>query len=239
MRRHRLYLNHVLADLASLDLENQAQHYLKTVLRIKDQEEVIVFNGDGNQYLATVQLTKKTAGLHHIRWLEKQAAATHTVHLLQAIARGDHMDFAIQKATELGVAAITPLLTARTQGHDIKKWQQRWQHWQKVSISACEQSGRAYLPTLNAITHYDDAITTLTADIKLLCKPHSPPIKTLQQARSILICVGPEGGLTEDEIKHALNNNFHGLALGDFVLRTETAATSAITLVNYLATINT
>lgn len=238
MRRHRLYLNQALADQASLDLENHTQHYLKSVLRVRDNQEVIVFNGDGNQYSANVQLTNKTAALQNIRWLDKQIATPYKIHLLQAIARGDHMDYAIQKATELGVTAITPLLTARTQGHDMKKWQQRWEHWQKVCISACEQSGRAYLPTLNAIAHYEEAINTLTADSKLLCQPHPTPLTSLQQAQSILICVGPEGGLTDEEINKALANNFQALALGDYVLRTETAATSAITLVNYLASIN-
>lgn len=233
--KHRIYIDQPLTTNTDVILNKETLHYLQNVLRLKTKQTVIVFNGDGNEYRANLVLTKKSAELVQIEHLEKQVHDQTPIHLIQAIARGDHMDFAIQKATELGVTEITPVITERTQGHQAKKWQQRWQHWQKVSISACEQSGRAYLPQLNPVIEFNQAIKTVEAEIKFICEYNPNSTFEIQKPNNIAICIGPEGGFTTEELTIASEAGFETMHLGDYILRTETAATSALTLLNYLA----
>lgn len=233
MRNHRVYIKEALSTDITVPLDKDALHYVGTVLRLKNNTRVTIFNGDGHEYLAELNITKRSGELKILELSRTATKNPHSVHLLQAIARGDHMDYAIQKATELNVDEITPILTERTQGHDAKRLEKRFQHWQNIIIHACEQSGRCWLPRLNPVTSYADAIEQTKSDIKLICHFGETQLPCLKSASSIAALIGPEGGLTEDEVTTALSAEFNAVSLGANVLRTETAASSIVTLIQY------
>ena len=234
MRKHRIYLEHDLQSGKQITLPSENKHYITTVLRLKNGDQVYAFNGDGKEYSGTLIISKKSASLELIEQSDEQSESKTQLHLLQGIARGDHMDFALQKATELGVNLITPVITARTQQHKHDRLQKRFQHWQNIIIHACEQSGRCYLPELKPIHSYQQAIESNQDAIKLICQPCDNIIDFAEHPQSIAIMVGPEGGLTSDEIDLAEKLQFNKVSLGETILRTETAATSAISVINYI-----
>ncbi len=234
MRNHRIYINDELCVGHDLSLDKETSHYMHTVLRLKSGYKIRVFNGTGTEYHATVSIDKKNCRINVSSIAKSTPERATRIHLIQAIARGDHMDFAIQKATELGVDEITPVISERTQHHDKARLEKRFTHWQKIIINACEQSGRCRLPALNKITAYDETVERCVADKKFICEPSDNKIENLNGHKNIAILVGPEGGLNQQEIEMAFSHDYTALSLGENVLRTETAATSALSIINYL-----
>ncbi len=235
MRQHRLYIANDLSLDQTLELDKDQAHYVGTVLRLKNHELVSLFNGNGYEYRAKLAVNRKAVSVTPFEEVRFVPPKTYHKHLYQCIARGDHMDFAIQKATELNVDIITPVISERTQNHDSARLEKRFQHWQQIIRSACEQSGRCYLPTLNPIIKYDEAIKQCNSDIKLVCNKTDRKFAQSLTGKTISIVIGPEGGLSEDETLLAKDNSFEIMSLGENVLRTETAATSALTILNYLS----
>jgi 16S rRNA (uracil1498-N3)-methyltransferase len=142
------------------------------------------------------------------------------------------MDWILQKAVELGVSKITPLLTRFC---NIKltheRMEKRLAHWQKIIYSACEQTGRSTLPLLEPISLFPEWIKTQSAQLMVYCDPTAPQgISALPESREVLVLIGPEGGLSQQEIIEAQEQNFIGISLGPRILRTETAALVAISL---------
>lgn len=234
MRKHRVYINQALHSGAQIIPSDQTRHYIQTVLRIKTGYQLRIFNGDGQEYNATALLDRRTCSIKVNELCRTETKKTAQTHLIQAIARGDHMDFAIQKATELDVDIITPVIASRTQHHDKIRIKKRLAHWHSIIINACEQSGRCYLPELRSICEFNQAIETTTGDIKFICQPGNNKPTNLSSANDVVILVGPEGGFNDAEIDLALAANYVPLSLGKNILRTETATTSALTIVNHL-----
>ncbi len=155
------------------------------------------------------------------------------IHLGQAISRGERMDYTLQKSVELGVQIITPLFTERC-GVDLQgeRLEKRMQHWQQVIISACEQSGRCYIPELKAPCSLEKWLMELKVDLAWIMDPRaSTPLSAIQKSvgRVALLC-GPEGGLSELELDQAKQHGLLGLLMGPRILRTETAALTALSL---------
>ncbi|MGH1471904.1 MAG: 16S rRNA (uracil(1498)-N(3))-methyltransferase [Cellvibrionaceae bacterium] len=238
MRIPRLYTNQPLLIDTAGELSDTAAHYVNTVLRMKADREIILFNGTGGEYTAKLtQVKKRLVSFEVTRFNEENRESKHYSHLAIGVSRGDRMDFVLQKATELGVSAITPLFTERTEvklsGERLEK---KFQHWQQIIVSACEQSQRNILPTLSSPTSLTDFFSdTKNAEQKpcrLILHPgeasfsiQNSPIQT----RTILL-VGPEGGFSEYELKEAINNKFETWALGPRILRTETAPLAALSV---------
>tara|TARA_R110000782_G_scaffold102686_5_gene189917 strand:+ start:36 stop:506 length:471 start_codon:yes stop_codon:yes gene_type:complete len=152
------------------------------------------------------------------------------------MSRGDRMDWAIQKVVELGVNQITPLMTERCevklQGERADK---RQAHWQQVAISACEQCGRSVIPTVYPPVTLDMWMTDLQADLKLVLHHRTEEsLARLQPPASLALLIGPEGGLSDDEITRAQTNGFKPTRFGPRVLRTETAPVAALALAQHL-----
>lgn len=153
------------------------------------------------------------------------------IHLFQAISRSERMDYTVQKATELGVTSITPIISERCEIRlSTDRWQKRQQHWQQIAISACEQTGRTRIPSIHfpqpltkALEELSDHSLALVFDLEETQTLESMNAHFDKKPKSIVILVGPEGGLTETEIALAKQKGFRGLRLGRRILRTETA----------------
>jgi 16S rRNA (uracil1498-N3)-methyltransferase len=213
------------------------------VLRLKEGDTITVFNGlviDGSYgefQGRLVNVNKKSAEILINHYQIKNIESPLNIHLAQGISRGDRMDFTLQKSVELGVNTITPIFTERcgvklSNDRLIKKHEQ----WQKIVISACEQSGRCTVPIVNSPTSLQDWLAQPTKALKINLHPkaeHSimnfPATDNNEQQIKVRLLIGPEGGLSNEEIKQANNAGCIDVLLCPRVLRTETAALTAIT----------
>jgi 16S rRNA (uracil1498-N3)-methyltransferase len=221
-----------------LKLSPDAHHHLFTVLRSKEGEEIIVFNGQGQAWRARIQsLMKRSGEIELIQSLVEKTESSLKIHLAQAVSKGDRMDLVMQKATELGVTEITPVLTERGNVKlDADRWEKKLAHWNQIIISACEQSGRPVLPVLHPVIDLKNWFTQLPDGLRLILSPSAAQSLTgFEKPEQVTLLIGPEGGLTEQEIAFAVDRfDFKALQLGPRVLRTETAAISALTLMQYV-----
>lgn len=233
MRKNRLYINDSLETGLSIDLDKQRSHYLLNVLRLKEQDSVIVFNGTGNQAQAQITNTgKQRVALEIVRDTERQTQSQLYLHLIQGLSRGDRMDFTVQKAVELGISEITPIYTEHSNIKlDAKRTERKVTHWQKVAISACEQCGQNYLPKINYPTRLGDILTsdnaTLTRVVMDVHAAETINSITLHD-QAVTFLAGPEGGLSDSEIQLLNSRGYTSIKLGPRVLRTETAAIALI-----------
>ncbi|MDF2691385.1 MAG: rsmE [Gammaproteobacteria bacterium] len=234
MRLNRVYQNQALSEGQSLQLDAEASNHLANVLRMREAEKLIVFNGEGDEYLCSVISAQKKSMTVLLE--SKQTVLRESplfIHLAQAVAKGDKMDLIIQKAVELGANAITPILTERSNVKlDSERFDKKMQHWQKVAISACEQCGRNVVPQVNAPLSLTKFIEHHEAELKLILHPgNGQNLSTLSTPiASLIIMIGPEGGFAEQEISLAQSRNYIKLNLGPRILRTETAPLAAISI---------
>lgn len=228
----RIYQAVPLQSTTSLTLSADASHHLSRVLRVKINDPLIIFNGRGGEYSAHISaINKKTVTVSIDKFIERDVESPLEMCLAQGISRGEKMDFTIQKAVELGVKKIIPLFTERC---NVKLTQERsekrWQHWQSIIISAAEQSGRTFIPELTMPVSYADWINAVEFECGFVLSPVANSISNqLTHPASITLIVGPEGGLTAEEEQQALAKGCSQLNLGPRILRTETAALTAIT----------
>lgn len=231
MRTIRIYQPGSFQSGESLHLDKTASNHLIRVLRLKNNQEFILFNGDGFNYFTTLEVDGKKA-VAHIRSAEiANNESSLNIHLLQGISKSERMDIAIQKSVELGVKSITPLFCERTVVNlKADRLDKKLSHWKGITVSACEQSGRAYLPEINQpikLKHLSSQTDTLQLMLDPLSDISLDSIKP--DNINIQILIGPEGGLSDEEIKQAKDIGFIGVTLGPRILRTETAALAAIT----------
>ena len=219
--------------------ENAATHATR-VLRLEISDEIVLFNGDGNDYTCAITSIKKTEALVFVKSFVKIINESPlNIMLLQGISSGDRMDYTIQKAVELGVTAIVPIVTTRSVVKlSNERAEKRLAHWQNVVHAACEQSGRAFVPQV---------ASPISLSAWLANNPHSNstrillnPIGALRLAELpkptgyIELLIGAEGGLSQTEIDAALLQGFQSVILGARILRTETAALVAISAMQTL-----
>lgn len=215
-------------------LEEAPSHHLQKVLRVKVGDAVRLFNGDGNEYIGVVDaLEKKCVSIQVDSINAMNNESNISIHLGQGLSKGERMDFVIQKAVELGVTDITPLITERCNVRlDKQRADKRLQHWQKVAISAAEQSGRCVVPRIHPLVGLVEWVESCIG-FNVVCNPLAE--KKISQFSKLAdskvnVLIGPEGGLTNDEILFAISKSFHDIKMGPRILRTETAALSVITL---------
>ena len=236
----RLYVAEKLAAGAELRLGDEAARYLGRVLRLRTGDAVHVFNGDDGEWSATIGRFGKdrvTLLLHDA--IENTAEPQLSIHLVQGISRGERMDFVVQKATELGVAHITPVLTDYgVVKLDARRAGKRKAHWEGVAASACEQSGRIRPPLIDEPSPLNDWLGARQAgnstDVILRPGEGKPLASTAQPEAGLCVLVGPEGGFSEREYDDAEFAGFDAVTLGPRVLRTETAAVAAIAVAQAL-----
>lgn len=230
MRTIRLYHPEPLNEGQQVALSSDACRHLITVLRAQEGQALELFNGDGFAYQASLNEVKKKSAVASVA----RKIATHNesplqLHLYQGISRGDKMDLTIQKAVELGVSEITPVTSERC-GVKLnrERLQKKLEHWQKVAISACEQSGRNIIPRVNSVTSFAEAVTTAKQQ-GLILNPYSEQgLSSLAESSAWQIFIGPEGGFSDDEVQFAAKQGCNQVHLGPRILRTETAGLAVL-----------
>ena len=234
MRKVRVFVDAALAEGELVPLPPFSADHLTRVLRLSDGAAITVFNGDGHDYGATLRTRGRAAALDIATPGPALAESPLALTLVQSVARGEKMDLILQKATELGAARIVPVVSERTEVRlDEDRADKRRVHWQRVVESACEQCGRARVPTVDPATslaRYAEAAMR-EPGVKLVLHPEGGRrVGELPPAAAITIAVGPEGGYSERDLSMFAIAGFERLALGPRVLRTETAGIAAIAL---------
>lgn len=240
MRVPRIFLPDPLTVGQSVQLTAEAFQHVVKVLRLNAGQRLVVFNGDGNEYSADlIEVSKRDAWVRLSACTANESESALSVHLGQVISRGDRMDFVLQKSVELGVSEITPLFSERCgvklSGDRLDKKQQQWQ---KVVISACEQCGRSKVPSVNPALNLNDFVSAPFEGLKLTLDPFAKkPLSELAREqpnyRDIRLIIGPEGGFTDQEVSLSGTEGFKPIRLGPRILRTETAALTALSVIQY------
>ena len=235
----RCYINQAIEVNSDIALDKRCSHHLSTVLRARAGQAVQLFNGDGKNYPGTVSATGKQTIVSVGDAIQAATESSIKITLVQAIARGDKMDAIVQKATELGVNCIQPVYS----NHSITKLEasreeRKLAHWQSIMISACEQSGRATLANIAAISSLSDYLIDAqirsTDEQRWILSPSSnSTLKKTEKSKpekvdSAVVMIGPESGFDADEIELAKQHHFATMQLGPRVLRTETAGPAVI-----------
>ncbi|MBJ7536507.1 16S rRNA (uracil(1498)-N(3))-methyltransferase [Marinomonas transparens] len=239
MRIPRIFIDSELSENTIVALPDSAFQHLCKVLRLKSDHPIRVFNGKGGQFhavLCDVEKRSANIAISHFESLNNESPIKVTIG--QTLSRGERMDYAIQKSVEAGVYAIQPLFSERCevklQENRIEK---RIQHWQQIAISAAEQCGRGIVPHIHPPIGLKEWLINCSDMLKFALHHHSPkPIHSFScpTNNQIALLIGPEGGLTENEVEGAKIQGFHSISLGPRILRTETAPVIALSVINSL-----
>ncbi len=227
MRLNRVYFPDSITVGETIELPVDAARHLVTVLKQSAGARLVLFNGDGHSYYATITEASKRNVVVKIENSElDDRESPLNLHLVQGISRGDKMDLTLQKAVELGVTEITPILTERC-GVKLPadRMEKKLEHWRKVIISACEQCGRNRIPKLNAPAKLSAWLNTMSDEVTtLILNPHNgQSLRDLSPAQNFQLIIGPEGGLSDSEVEQFEAKGAVNIQLGPRVLRTETA----------------
>lgn len=228
----RFYVDFALSPDSVVELPDDVVRHLN-VLRVKNTEEIVLFNGNGKAYPALPEvLEKRRASVRILREEATDNESPLNITLVQAVSAAERMDFTLQKSVELGVAEIHPVISercvVRLSGERAEK---RVARWQEIVVSACEQSGRNIVPKVLPLTTYAQALQQLPQETTKLLMSLNRAQKLSDvrpQSGKVVFMVGPEGGWTEKEEQQAFDAGFQSVTLGKRVLRTETASLAAI-----------
>lgn len=237
MRTTRLYCPEIPKEDELFLLPESAHRHAVQVLRLKQGDVIRLFDGKGREVEAVLDSVAKRQTTVQIRsQIETDNESPLDITLLQGISRGERMDYALQKAVELGVSRIIPVITERCNVQlSSGRAEKRWAHWRGVMISACEQSGRAVLPELAVAMSLESAINTYNARCKLVLDPLADiGFTAIEKQEELVLLIGPEGGLSEQEIELAQGLDFQSVQFGPRILRTETATVAALAVVQTL-----
>jgi 16S rRNA (uracil1498-N3)-methyltransferase len=238
LRIPRIYTDTPLQAGAEAQLDDNAAQHVGRVLRMQPGQALSLFNGDGQDYPALIT----SAGKKNVTVQVQQPTANGSESALeivlgQTLSKGDRMDYAVQKATEMGVTRIVPLSTERC---DVRlkgdREDKRLSHWRSVAISAAEQCGRARVPDILPVMNITEWLEySQGCDLRLVLHHRTEQsLDSMAKPNSIALMIGPEGGLSADEITQAEKSGFLSIALGPRVLRTETAPVAAMALCQWL-----
>lgn len=233
---NRFYIETELNTGNTIELTESVFHHWVRVLRAKVQEQAIFFNGKGGEYRVTLtEINKKNAFVSVDHFEEINRTAPFKVILGQVMSKGDRMDYAIQKATELGVTTIQLLTSDRCEMRlKYDRDQKKLDHWQSVAVAACEQCGMNIVPKVLAPISIEEWIQTDLPISRFVMAPNKDQKNVLLDAQpELALLIGPEGGLSESEIGLSNQHGFVNWCIGDRVLRTETAPVVALSILNY------
>jgi 16S rRNA (uracil1498-N3)-methyltransferase len=236
---HRFYHSNPLDLNQIIILDEFSSHHALRVMRVKVDDFLILFNGDGFEYRGRVSdINKKTINVEILSKEKNNSESPININLFQSISSNEKMDMVIQKATELGVSSIQPIFTSRsTIKLSLDRTKKRLIHWKQVSISACEQSGRSKIPTIKSPIGFDQISEGIkTNSLNLLLHPDNLEESSNlpnEYSGDINIFIGPEGGFSQDEVLLLKKQNCINIKLGPRILRTETAPLAIIAILQY------
>jgi 16S rRNA (uracil1498-N3)-methyltransferase len=234
MRIPRIYVPQALRPGHEVELPIQAGEHLARVLRLDRGHPLRLFDGSGSEYAGEIASVGKRAVTAHVLARAESADRESPLRITlgQGIARGEKMDWILQKATELGVTRIVPLVTERTEVKlDAERAARRRAHWEAVLASACEQCGRNRLPRIDEPVRLVQWVAALDDDagLRLALDPRGDAnARELDPGAQVTLAVGPEGGLSDHDLAALAQAGFRGLRLGPRILRTETAGLAAL-----------
>ncbi|NNM60422.1 MAG: 16S rRNA (uracil(1498)-N(3))-methyltransferase [Legionellales bacterium] len=239
MRISRIYTPSPLNEGSTIALHDNAAHYVSRVLRLPVGAVLRLFNGEGGEFTAQIAaISKREVNVYIEQYHAVDIGSALFIHLGQVISRGERMDITIQKATELGVSAITPLLSDYCNVKlEPTRLEKKMQHWQSIIISACEQSGRTQLPVLYPPVPLNTWLSSVEARCRLILEPSAEDsLKNIGYCKEMdfALLIGGEGGLSDAELALVARYEFIGIKLGSRILRTETAALAAISALQVL-----
>lgn len=234
----RIHVEQALVSGERAVLPEAAFRHVVQVLRLEPGDALTLFNGQGGEYDGVLEIIGKReahvrVGAH--RAIDRESPLRIT--LLQGISKGERMDWCVQKATETGVAAIVPVVSEYGAVKlDAERAARKREHWQGVVTAAAEQSGRTHVPSVAAVTDFSACLKTAApAALKLILDPDvESSLAAVKPARDVVLLIGPEGGFSPAELALATQAGFLPLRLGPRILRTETAATVAMTVLQTL-----
>lgn len=232
----RFYIEAELAVDTQVELTETVFHHWVKVLRAQVGETATLFNGQGGEYeVELVEVTKKTAQVQIKSFNPDNRTPNFSALLGQVMSKGDRMDYAIQKAVELGVTNIQLLTSERCEMRlKYDRDQKKLDHWQGIAIAACEQCGMNIVPKILAPLRLEDWLNSDLPATKLVLAPNKDQVDVLNNAsKDLALLIGPEGGLSEAEINAANAVGFQNWCIGARVLRTETAPVVALAILNY------
>lgn len=238
MRTIRIYQPGDYHPGQTIPLSEDAAQHVGLVLRLKPGDRIILFRGDNYEFqaiLSSVQKKHIQVTIESMNWVDRESPRK--IHLAQSIVKGDKMEWVIQKSVELGVASITPLLTDHSVVRlDASRLEKKHQQWQAIAISACEQSGRNIIPIVYPACTFESYLKQSPAAHQWILSPtasQSWPTITHTNAELALL-IGPEGGFSPTELDSAKDHQVQSIRLGPRILRTETAAITALGIIQSL-----
>lgn len=232
----RFFIEAELNVNTTVELTETVFHHWVKVLRAQVGEKATLFNGQGGEYqVELIEANKKTASVLVQEFNPTNRIPNFNALLGQVMSKGDRMDYAIQKAVELGVSEIQLLTSERCEMRlKYDRDQKKFDHWQGVAIAACEQCGMNIVPKILAPLPLAQWLNSTLPETKLVLAPNKDEVDVLNDASSnIALLIGPEGGLSEAEIQSANQHGFINWCIGERVLRTETAPVVALSILNY------
>ena len=234
----RFFIPQFSIESASISLPREITHHLRTVLRLREGSEIVICDGAGGCYQCRIEgLDSKQGSATVVRsWVEEETALD--IQLLQGLPHSDKFDLVLQKNTELGVSCFVPVRCERWQfALPAAKVARKLERWQKIVTEAARQSGRSWLPQVQPPQSLTEAVSRCDADLKLVLweEATQPLIELLpeQPPRRVAVLIGPEGGLSRDEVASAESHGFVAAGLGPRILRTETAGLAISTILQY------
>ncbi len=237
MRVSRLFIDDNITVGQQISLQEQSAHYVRTVLRLKKEQALTLFNGTGGEFLCSLgEVSRKRVAVNVLEAIDRSVESPLHITLAMAISRGDRMDWAVQKSVELGVNSITPIFTERcvVKLTEEKKLQ-RLQHWKNIAQHAAEQCGRTVLPEFNDIDELQHWVQQQDG-LKVFLDPYAEITLSALKAcnNKVTLMSGPEGGFSEPERELAVASGFIPVRLGRRILRTETASIAALSAIQML-----
>lgn len=239
MRLSRVYVEELPGPGSTLSLPRDTAHYVGTVLRLRPDDEILLFNGEQGEFLARISAASKRAvevELCELRRTPSDAASELklSIRLLLGLSRGDRMDLAVQKSTELGVAEIVPVYTEYGEVRlKPDRAEKKLQHWRRIAISASEQCGRLTVPSIGSPEALNELAPREGAIAWMLEPSGSDVLPEAIAETNIELLIGPEGGFSPGEIDWARSRGFRIVSLGARVLRTETAPIAALAILQH------
>ena len=220
-----------------VDLPVKVAHHLH-VLRLRENEDITLFNGEGGEFTATIShLDKKQATVTITGFSDREAEPPHPITLAQALPESSKMDWILEKATELGATHIQPLAAQRCVVKlNAERAEKKHGHWEAILVSASEQSGRNRIPTLAPTTNFKEWIAQKSDQPRILLSPRAT--QSLAQwakdnpPQAVTVMIGPEGGFSPEEEQLAIDQGAIALSMGPRILRTETAGLAVTTAIN-------
>jgi len=234
----RIFIESTVRERTSLELIGDKAHYLSTVLRCSPGSRLSVIDSSGSAYLACiVSVSKKIAILQIGERCEPAPESLLDITLMQGLLKGEKMEFVIQKASELGVKQLFPVITERSQIRETRKLQR----WRKIAEEASRQCGRAAITRvlepqeLKAVMHsFDNSVTAGIIFWEHANLPFSFSLEKCRGRKQVILLTGPEGGFSEHEVGMTAEKGFHVTCMGKRILRAETAAIAAVSVTQYV-----